>query len=161
VSARAAWVPVAARWILGGVFVYLGAQKIADPVGFLKAVRQFGVVADTSPTLLNMLAALLPWVEVWCGLLLVAGVAVRGTTLTLCTMLVVFTLAIALRARDIHGAQGTAYCAIAFDCGCGTGVVNACRKLAENSGLILLGLLVLVTREDRLCLRRSLLGARR
>jgi hypothetical protein len=108
-----------------------------------------------------MLAALLPWVEVWCGLLLVAGVAVRGTTLTLCTMLVVFTLAIALRARDIHGAQGTAYCAIAFDCGCGTGVVNACRKLAENSGLILLGLLVLVTREDRLCLRRSLLGARR
>jgi uncharacterized membrane protein YphA (DoxX/SURF4 family) len=154
-------VPVIARWVLGGVFVYMGAQKIADPVGFLKAVRQFGVVADTSPALLNQLAALLPWVEVWCGLLLLTGVAVRGTALSLLALLVVFTWAITLRARDIHSAEGTAFCAIAFDCGCGGGIVNVCRKLAENTGLVLLGLLVLLTRSDRLCLRRALLAPRR
>ncbi|MHC5210565.1 MAG: MauE/DoxX family redox-associated membrane protein [Planctomycetota bacterium] len=160
-NGRAAWVPIVARWVLGGVFVYMGVAKIADPVAFLKAIRQFGVVEDTSPTLLNLAAALLPWVEVWCGLLLVAGVAVRGTVLTLCTMLIVFTWAITMRAQDIHGTEGTAFCAIAFDCGCGGGIVNVCRKLTENTGLVLLGLLVLFMRSDRLCLRRSLLAPRR
>jgi uncharacterized membrane protein YphA (DoxX/SURF4 family) len=160
VSARAAWAAVLARWVLGGVFITLGALKISDPVGFLKAVRQFGVVEDTSPVLLNLMAALLPWVEVWCGLLLVLGVAVRGTALTLVVLLVVFTWAIATRTFAIHGAGGTALCAIAFDCGCGTGVVNACRKLAENTGLLALGVLVLVRRDDRLCLRRTLLAPR-
>jgi uncharacterized membrane protein YphA (DoxX/SURF4 family) len=154
------WAAIA-RWVLGGVFVYLGAAKIADPVGFLKAVRQFGIVADTSPTLLNPMAALLPWLEVWCGLLLVLGVAVRGTALALLTLLVVFTWAITLRARDLHAAEGIAFCSIAFDCGCGTGIVNACRKLAENAGLILLGLTVLVSRSGRLCLRRRLLAGPR
>ena len=33
------------RWILGGVFVYLGLTKALHPVDFLKVIRQYDIVA--------------------------------------------------------------------------------------------------------------------
>ena len=150
-----------ARLALGGTFVYLGALKIGDPVGFLKAVRQFGVVADTDPTLLNAMAAWMPWLEVWCGLLLVLGVGVRGAALVLLALLLVFTPAIASRGLELQAERGTSFCDIAFDCGCGTGVVNVCSKLAQNAGLIALALLALLSPSRRFALRHSLIAGRR
>lgn len=150
------WLTLAARLALGGTFAYLGALKIIDPVGFLKAVRQFGVVADTDPALLNSMAAWMPWIEVWCGLLLLLGVGVRGAALLLLVMLLVFTPAIAGRGLELQAQAGTAFCDIAFDCGCGTGVVNVCSKLAQNTGLIGLALLALLSPARRLALRPAL-----
>jgi uncharacterized membrane protein YphA (DoxX/SURF4 family) len=154
------WFVLLARLLLGGVFIVLGALKVADPVGFLKAVRQFGVVADTDPMLLNAVAAFLPWVEIWCGLLLALGIGVRGTALTLLVMLLAFTPAIASRGLDLHRAQGVPFCEIAFDCGCGTGVVNVCSKLAQNAGLIVLALVALLARSQRFCLRADVFARR-
>lgn len=148
------------RLALGGVFVYLACLKIADPVGFLKAVRQFGVVANTDPQLLNAVAAWLPWLELWCGLLLMLGVGVRGAALTLLVMLLVFTPAIVSRGLELQRAGGTDFCAIAFDCGCGTGVVNVCSKLAQNGALIVLALATLLVGSRRFCLRPELLSSR-
>ncbi|HZL99208.1 MAG TPA: MauE/DoxX family redox-associated membrane protein [Planctomycetota bacterium] len=147
-----------ARLILGGTFLVLGALKIGDPVGFLKAVRQFGVVADTDPTLLNAVAAWLPWIEVSCGLLLLLGAGVRGAALIVLAMLLVFTPAIASRGIELRAAGGGPFCDIAFDCGCGTGVVNVCSKLAQNAALIGLALLALLSRSTRFCLRPQLLA---
>src|SRR4051812_17969625 len=65
---------VLARWILGGVFLYMGLSKALHPVDFLKLLRQFELPG--SPIWLNLIAAILPWFEIACGLLLVAGVAV-------------------------------------------------------------------------------------
>jgi uncharacterized membrane protein YphA (DoxX/SURF4 family) len=153
------WVSLLARLLLGGVFVALAVLKLVDPVGFLKAVRQFGVVADTDPTLLNAVAAWLPWLELWCGLLLLLGVGVRGAALLVLVMLLVFTPAIASRGLELQRAGGAAFCDIAFDCGCGTGVVNVCSKLAQNTGLIALALVALLTRPRRFALRPALLAA--
>lgn len=146
---------LAGRWLLGGFFLYMGLSKAADPVEFLKLVRQYDLFH--TPLVLNSVAALLPWFEVFCGALLMAGVAVRGTALVVAAMLVPFTLAILNRALELQTAQGIAFCAVKFDCGCGAGVVNACRKLVENSLWTVLALWLAFSRHGRRwCLRHSL-----
>jgi uncharacterized membrane protein YphA (DoxX/SURF4 family) len=125
-----------ARLILGGVFVYMGISKVLHPVEFLKLVKQYELVSG--PPWLNMIAATLPWFEIFCGVLLVLGVAVRGVSLNLLLMLVPFTVIIAHRAIEIAKTTGAAFTTIKFDCGCGGGEVVIWRKLIENGALILL-----------------------
>jgi uncharacterized membrane protein YphA (DoxX/SURF4 family) len=139
-----------ARAILSLTFAYLGAMKAADPIGFLKLVRQFEMIQ--SPMALNFVAAVLPWFEVFCGLLLLAGIGRRGTALLMLAMLLSFTTAVALRAFEIHRAGGQAFCAIRFDCGCGAGNILICAKLVENTALAFLAVAVLMTRSQRYCL---------
>ena len=143
-----------ARLILGGVFIYMGLTKALHPVDFLKVLRQYEMVE--SHVLLNLIAAALPWFEVLCGLLLVAGIAVRGSALLLLGMLIPFTLVVLKRALAIHAAKAIPFCAISFDCGCGGGAVVICHKLVENSLLILLSLLLLTVRAKRWSLRYDL-----
>ena len=146
----------AARWLLAAVFLYLGATKALHPEEFLKLVRQYGLSGQ--PLVLNFVAATLPWFEVFCGLMLLAGVAVRGTALLVLVMLVPFTLLILLRAQALGAAGSLPFCAIAFDCGCGTGEVNVCRKLAENTVLAGLAAWLALSRRQQLCLRFSLIA---
>src|SRR5437773_12324453 len=82
-------VAVLARWFLGGTFIYMGLVKALNPKEFLELVHQYQMVS--APFVLNSIAAALPWFEVFCGLLLLVGVAVRGTALMLLLMLVPFT----------------------------------------------------------------------
>ena len=151
---------IVARLVLGVLFIKMGLTKAADPVDFLKLIRQYEMVPETGWWFLNFTAIVLPWAEVFCGVLLIAGVAVRGASLTLLIMLLVFTPVVALRAVDIYGAGDLPFCGIAFDCGCGSGVVNICFKLFENVGLALLCLLALVSQSRRLCFRSRLIPSR-
>ncbi len=146
---------VLARWLVGGCFIYMGLTKaiLHDPAEFLKAVRQYDMVS--SSFLLNAIAAALPWFEVFCGLLLLAGVAVRGAALVSVAMLVPFTLLVLKRALAIAGAKGLAFCAVKFDCGCGNGEIFICPKLAENCLLILLSCWLAARPAQHLCLRFS------
>jgi uncharacterized membrane protein YphA (DoxX/SURF4 family) len=146
--------PVLIRWLLGGLFLYMGFNKVAHPVEFLKLVRQYDLVQWHIA--LNLIASLLPWFEVFCGLLLISGVAVRGSALMLVLMLIPFTVVVIRRALALHAAGGLPFCAIKFDCGCGTGEVFICRKIVENSGMILLSAGLLFCRTGRLSLRYSL-----
>ena len=67
-------------------------------------------------------------------------------------LLAVFSAAILLRALDIHAAGGQAFCAIKFDCGCGSGEEFVCSKLPQNLGLMALCVLTLWSRSRRYCL---------
>jgi uncharacterized membrane protein YphA (DoxX/SURF4 family) len=145
---------VAARWLLGALFVYTGLKKGLDPVSFLKLVRQYDLVQ--TPFLLNSIAATLPWFEVFCGLLLLAGIAVRGTALTLVVVLIPFTAVVWHRALILQAARAIPFCAVKFDCGCGTGEEFICHKLLENAGLILVSLWLLGGRGRMSSLRYSL-----
>jgi uncharacterized membrane protein YphA (DoxX/SURF4 family) len=149
-------VPVAARWLLGGLFLYMGLHKALDPVDFLKLVRQYDLVSWSLP--LNLVGALLPWFEVFCALLLLTGVAVRGAALMLVAMLIPFTVVVIRRALAIHAAGGLPFCAIKFDCGCGNGEVFICRKIAENSLLTVLSMVLVFCRHSRLSLRHTLIA---
>lgn len=143
-----------ARWLLGALFIYMGLNKALHPVEFLKLVRQYELVSY--PLLLNTIAAGLPWFEIFCGLLLLAGIAVRGTAIMLIAMLIPFTVMVLLRALGIAEAQGLPFCSVKFDCGCGSGEVFICRKLLENTMLLLLSIWLSVGSGRWLCLRFAL-----
>jgi uncharacterized membrane protein YphA (DoxX/SURF4 family) len=145
---------VVARWSLGALFVYTGLEKGLDPASFLKLVRQYDVVQ--TPFLLNSMAATLPWFEVFCGLLLLAGIAVRGTALTLVGVLIPFTTVVWRRALVLQAAKAIPFCMVKFDCGCGMGEEFICHKLVENMGMILVALWLLSGRGRLLALRYSL-----
>jgi len=143
-----------ARLVLGGLYVYMGLSKALDPVNFLKLVRQYEIIDQ--PFLLNLIAAGLPWFEVLCGLLLVSGIAVRGTAVLSLLMLVPFTALVLHRALAIQAVQGLSFCAIRFDCGCGAGEVYICHKLIENGLLMVASALLLAAPATRWCVRYHL-----
>jgi uncharacterized membrane protein YphA (DoxX/SURF4 family) len=146
---------VLSRWILGALFLYMGLNKALHPVEFLKIVRQYELVQ--SPFLLNSVASALPWFEVFCGILLLGGVAARGSALMLLLMLVPFTVVVLRRAIAMQTVLAIPFCAVKFDCGCGTGEVLICRKLVENGILVLLSGWLLMGRGRLLCARYSLI----
>lgn len=146
------------RWGLGALFIYMGLNKALHPVDFLKLVREYDVVS--TPLLLNAIAAGLPWFEVFCGALLVAGVAVRGSALLLAAMLLPFSVLVLHRALGIAEAEQIALCAVKFDCGCGTGEILICRKLVENALLFAASMWLTLSGRGRvLALRYSWLQA--
>jgi len=149
-------VGVLARLFVGGLFVYMGIAKAIKPDAFLTLVRQYEMVSV--PFVLNSIAAALPWFEIFCGLLLLAGVAVRGTALMVLLMLAPFTLIVLKRALTMSAAQALPLCAIEFDCGCGNGIVPICPKLIENCLLMFLAGWLLSGRGKQFCLRVSLFG---
>ncbi len=149
---------VIARLVVGLQFVHMGLHKVGDPVEFLKLVREYNLL--DSPSLLNLVAIVLPWFEVFCGVLLAAGVGLRGAALVALAMLVPFTWLVAHRALGIHEASGIPFCSVQFDCGCGGGVVRICAKLQENALLIFLSGWVLVSPRPVWCLRSRLLTDR-
>jgi uncharacterized membrane protein YphA (DoxX/SURF4 family) len=142
------------RWFLGLLFIQMGLSKALHPVEFLKLAREYDIV--TSPLLLNSIVGTLPWFEVFCGILLLLGVAVRGTAVLLISMLVPFTVVVIQRALSIATAKGLAFCAVKFDCGCGSGEVYICSKVLENSALMLLSFWLILGYGRQLSLRYCL-----
>jgi Methylamine utilisation protein MauE len=135
----------------------MGWSKAMHPEAFLKLIRQYDLTNNSF--VLNSIAAGLPWFEIFCGLLLLAGIGARGSALLLLLMLVPFTFIVLRRALAISDMQHIALCAVRFDCGCGSGEVLICRKLVENTLLMLLSGLVLAGFGTRLAVRFSLFSS--
>ncbi|MFH0946099.1 MAG: DoxX family protein [Planctomycetota bacterium] len=148
------WIALLARLAMGGMFIYLGLMKLQDPSVFLKILREYEIFPASQPWLMNLTASALPWMEVFCGGLLVLGIAVRGTALLMLVLMAGFTVAVYLRAAHLAEAGPMPLCSVEFDCGCGTGLVNTCGKLLENGALLLAGLVVLFGSSRRFCLWR-------
>jgi len=138
-----------ARLLLGGMFVFLGAAKLSDPIEFRKQIRQFHILPEEPGIALNSVAIVLPWLEVLCGSALILGARLRGAALLVALMLAAFTPAIFYRTMSIRAEKGTPFLEIAFNCGCGTGEVIAWQKLLENTGLFVLALYALFSRARR------------
>ncbi len=145
---------VLARWILGGCFLYMGFSKALDPAHFATLIHSYKTF--TNPLFINSVAALLPWFEIFCGLLLILGVAVRGTSLIIALMLVFFTGLVLQHGLALASAKNLALCAVKFDCGCGNGEVFVCHKLTENGALIALAVWLTLKRSGKLCARFGL-----
>ncbi len=79
-----------ARLLLGGVFVYSGAIKALEPAEeFAFAIESYRLVG---PQLSLLAAHIVPWLELWAGLLLAAGIFTRLSALFLGGSLVFFEL---------------------------------------------------------------------
>lgn len=122
------------RLALGGWFIYGGLMKGLHPVEFLKILHEYALPLPFF--LLNTVAGWLPWFEILCGLLLITGKALRSAALLWLVMLIPFTWLVLQRALDLQSVSGIPFCAVRFDCGCGTGEIGICLKLTENLLLI-------------------------
>lgn len=147
-------VPLAlARLLVGGMFIYTGVAKAMDPIAFLKEVHEYGILPTDPAYFLTTTAIVLPYLEILCGLTLLLGLWVRGSAAIFLGMLLFFTPAIFFRAWAYYqDGMASTFCGVCFDCGCGTGVVCACRKLAENAGLLALSAIAVFSNSRRFCL---------
>ncbi len=78
---------LAARLLIGGLFVYACRHKLLDPAAFAADVRNYTLlpVAVT-----NLVAITLPWVELVAGLFLIAGIQTKPSALVIAGLLGVF-----------------------------------------------------------------------
>lgn len=75
------------RVVLGAVFLFSSAGKIANPDAFATIVTNFQLL---SPQLVSLTAIILPWVEAICGVALVVGRMEKGAALLVSAMMMVF-----------------------------------------------------------------------
>lgn len=122
------WTVRGAQFAIGVIFVVAGLAKVGDPKSFADQIHNFRL----SPVALeNLIAITLPWVELVCGLALIARLWTVAAARLILGMMLVFTLAVGLavvRGLDI-------------ECGCfGTADASTVgiSKLLENFGMILL-----------------------
>ena len=123
------------RLILGVTFVLAALPKIGDPPSLAKAIWAYQLV----PALvLNPMALVLPWLELVCGLALLAGIWVRAAALWVGALLLAFSLALAVNLAQHRP----------IDCGCfgAAGPRTEVERLTDMRRDLLrdLGLLLLV-----------------
>ena len=93
---------LAARLILGGVFVFASIDKILHPAAFAEAVYNYQILPDN---LINLTAIVLPWLELVLGSLLIIGVWLPGSVLVSNLLLLTFIGVLIYntsRGLDIH-----------------------------------------------------------
>jgi putative oxidoreductase len=130
------------RLVVGGVFLWAGIVKIAHPEAFAGNIAAYRIL----PWFSNYLAAaVIPWLETICGVLLVAGWRVRGAAAVATAMLLVFTTA--LISTIVRGLD--------IDCGCFHQMMTKTSAWTAlwRDGLLLIGSTIVLTCKER---RRSL-----
>jgi uncharacterized membrane protein YphA (DoxX/SURF4 family) len=99
------WLTVRVQIALGVFFVAAALPKIVDPPSFAHMIYNYRIVPGA---LVNLMALVMPWVELLSGLALILGIWKEGARTLVAAMLAVFIVAI-----SINLARGNA-----IDCGC-------------------------------------------
>jgi hypothetical protein len=93
---------VLTRLVMAGIFIYASIDKIAHPAAFANDVYNYQILPDA---VINLTALVLPWLELFLGLCLLAGTWLPGAVLTANGLLVVFLAALVFnlaRGLDIN-----------------------------------------------------------
>jgi uncharacterized membrane protein YphA (DoxX/SURF4 family) len=99
------WTELIARWILGITFIYASYHKIISPGDFAKIIYGYDLLPDV---LINLIAIILPFVELFSGLALILGIYPVSAVLIVNGMLLTFIIALSINLVRGHE----------FDCGC-------------------------------------------
>src|SRR6202051_2355357 len=85
--------------IIGGVFIYSGVIKALDPIGFADDIDNYKIL----PWAIGVgLAFYLPWLEIFCGLALIARRLYLGGLSILTALISIFIVAtVAAKARGL------------------------------------------------------------
>ncbi len=95
----------AIKLILGITFVYSSFHKIQDPASFAKILYGYAIFPDIT---INIMAIIIPFIELSTGFCLIFGVFPRAAILIINAMLIAFIILITFNL--LRGHQ--------FDCGC-------------------------------------------
>jgi len=120
------------KLILGITFIYASYHKIADPAGFAKILYGYAVFPDFC---INILAIIIPFIELTAGFSLVFGMFPRSALLIINALLSGFILVIGFNLLRGHE----------FNCGCfsfssQTGTIFNIYSLIRNILLLLSGI---------------------
>lgn len=126
------WRVLAARLILAGIFIYASLDKIAHPAAFAKDVYNYQILPDA---LINLTALVLPWLELFLGLCLLAGIWLPGAVLTVNGLMVVF-----LAALVFNLARGLDINCGCFSTGSDTPAMSAGWYLMRDVGFFAVGI---------------------
>jgi uncharacterized membrane protein YphA (DoxX/SURF4 family) len=146
------WAGLAARLVVGAVWLYAGAAKLFDPAQSVAAVRAYQLLPGS---LVQPVGQLLPVIEVVVGAMLVVGLLTRGAAVISAVLFALFIIGIAsVWARGIT-----------IDCGCfGGGGYDPDAasqypwEIARDTALLLLSLFLAWLPSTRLSLDARLLG---
>jgi len=75
------------RFILGSIFIYAGIYKISNPQEFFTSIKNLRILSSQS---INTITFLLPWVELFLGVLLITGILKRYIALISTILLLIF-----------------------------------------------------------------------
>jgi len=131
---------LAARLYLGTIFLVACTHKIADPGAFAIDIATYQILPLG---VVNLMAIVLPWVELLAGFMLLAGLRTRAAALLVAGMMAMFTVAIAIAVSK----------GLDMSCGCFASQGSAedpisWRTIARDMSWLCLALYVLVV--DRL-----------
>lgn len=131
-------VGLAARLVLAGVFLVSGLLKAADPAQTRTAVRAYQLLSDG---IAEVVAAVLPYLEIATGVLLLVGLATRLAGVLSALLMIAFLIGVGSAA-----ARG-----LTIDCGCfgGGGEVAAGQtsytaEILRDAGLLVLSIYLVV-----------------
>lgn len=141
-----AWFDHCLRLVVGGVFLAAGLLKVADPAKFAVDIGNYRLLPHET---LNLVAIMLPWIEITAGSFVLAGVWLRPAALVIISLTVVFLAAIGTAlARGLN-----------IECGCfGTvgGQHAGWVNLAVDSMLLFLA--VILARRSTDCPANAFFG---
>jgi putative oxidoreductase len=85
--------------IIGGLFIYAGVVKVIDPAEFARDIDNYKML----PWQIGVgLGLYLPWLEILCGLALIARVLYRGSVFVLTALMVLFiVITVIAKARGL------------------------------------------------------------
>ena len=130
------WLIVIIRILLGIIFIYASYDKILDPGIFARDIANYHLIPLGFE---NLIALIIPWLELFIGIGLVAGLMVDGASMisgSLMALFILFILQATLRGFNI-------------ECGCGLkeGEMVGWNKILEN--LVFLGASYLVWQRQK------------
>lgn len=125
------------RILIGLLFLYAGAGKIADPFGFAVDIYNYKLFPEP---VIGFIAAFIPWLELVAGVCLILGVGVRGASLVISGLLFSFIVLIGIswiRGLDV-------------ECGCFSGIERSVGFMAIGEDMLMLAGAMFVLVFDRM-----------
>jgi putative oxidoreductase len=79
------------RWLVAALFIFAGISKILNPETFARDLDNYRLLPHL---LVTIMAVILPWLEVLCGIFLIVGTWKKGAAFTLLVLTFMFLIAI-------------------------------------------------------------------
>ena len=121
------------KWMVAALFIFAGISKILNPDTFARDIDNYRLLPYL---LVTIMAVILPWLEVLCGIFLIVGTWKKGAAFTL--LILTFMFLIAISSAVARGLDIT--------CGCFSMTIEGMKvgytRLIED--VVLFGLILLI-----------------